>query len=74
MQYNLTNFRHFRNCLSISILDAAKMIMHIMILSHKSYYVTCWRQAGETAIRPLESLYKQTLKNSVQKSHAFPSL
>ena len=47
---------------------AAKMFMHAMILSHMSYCVTCWGQAGETAIKLLESLYKQTLK-TLDKKH-----
>ena len=68
IKYNLANFRHIRNCLS---LDAAKIFMHAMILSHMSYCITCWGQAGETAIKPLESLYKQTLKTLDKKPMHF---
>lgn len=64
IKYNLANFRQIRNCLS---LDAAKIFMHAMILSSMSYCITCWGQAGETAIRPIESLYKQTLKTLAKK-------
>lgn len=56
--YNLANFRHIRNSLS---LDAAKIFMHALILSHVAYCITCWGQAGETAVRPLESLHKKTV-------------
>ena len=45
--------------------------MHAMILSHMSYCITCWGQAGETAIKPLESLYKQTLKTLDKKPMHF---
>lgn len=59
IKYNLANFKHIRNCLS---LNAANICMRAMILSHMSYCIACWVQAGETTIRPLESLYKQTIK------------
>ncbi len=65
---NLINFRHIRGCLSM---DAAKTFMHAMILSYLSYCIACWGQAGETAIKPLESLYKQTLKTLDRKSMQF---
>ena len=64
VKYNLVNFKHIRNCLS---LDAAKIFMHAMILSHMSYCITCWGQAGVSTLRPLESLYKQTLKTLDKK-------
>lgn len=56
---------------SYSTLSAAQphevIFMHAMILSHMSYCITCWGQAGEIAIKPLESLYKQTLKTQYEK-------
>ena len=64
IKYNLVNFKHIRNCLSQ---DAAKIFMHAMILSRMSYCITCWGQAGESTLRPLESLYKQTLKTLDKK-------
>lgn len=63
-KHNVANFRHLRNCLS---LEAAKIFVHTMILSHKSYWITCSGQAGETAVRHLESLYTQTLKTLDKK-------
>ncbi len=71
IKYNLANFKHIRSCLS---LDAAKTFMHAMILSHMSYCITCWGQAGDSTLRPLESLYKQTFKNNEQKANASSSL
>ena len=68
IRYNLIHFRHIRGCLT---LDAAKTFMHAMIISHLTYCITCWGQAGETAIKPLESLYKQTLKALDRKSMQF---
>ena len=41
--------------------------MHAMILSRMSYCITCWGQAGESTLRHLESLYKQTLKTLDKK-------
>ena len=61
----MANFRNIRSCLSV---NAAKTFMHAMILSHISYCITCRAQTGETIIKPLESLYKQTLKVLDKKS------
>lgn len=68
LKYNIVNFRHIRNCLS---LDAAKTYMHAMILSHMVYCITCWGQASESGTRPLASLYKQTLKTLDKKPMHF---
>ncbi len=45
--------------------------MHATIFSHLSYCLTCWGQAGETVIKPLKSLYKQTLKTLDKKSNQY---
>ncbi len=63
-KYNLINFRQIRQCLPI---DIAKTCMHATIFSHRSYCLTCWGQAGETVIKPVKSLYKQTLKTLDKK-------
>ncbi len=41
---------------------AAKMFMHSMIFSHITYYLTLWSQASNTSLKPILSIYKQTLK------------
>jgi len=43
-------------------IQAAKTFMHSMILSHFTYCLTSWSQANSTILKPLQSLYKQTLK------------
>ncbi len=43
----------------------------LQFFSHLSYCLTCWGQAGETVIKPLKSLYKQTLKTLDKKSHQY---
>uniref|UniRef100_A0A3P9H9W6 Reverse transcriptase domain-containing protein n=1 Tax=Oryzias latipes TaxID=8090 RepID=A0A3P9H9W6_ORYLA len=59
VRFNLSNFRFIRANLS---LQAATMFMHAMILSHMTYCLTTWSQANKSALKPLESLYKQTIK------------
>lgn len=59
IKYNLANFRQIRSSLST---EAAKVFLHALIFSHIAYCITCWGQASQTTIRPLESLYKQALK------------
>ncbi len=51
--------------------DVAKTFIHATIFSHLSYCLTCWGQAGETVIKPLKSLYKQTLKTLDKKSNQY---
>lgn len=59
IKFNLSNFRYIRNNMST---QAAKMFMHSMIFSHITYCLTSWSQADQTTLKPLQSLYKQTLK------------
>ncbi len=59
LKYNLANFRLIRLSLPM---DVAKIFMHALIFSHISYCITCWGQACESTIRPLQSLYKQAIK------------
>lgn len=42
--------------------DAAKLYMHVMIFSHLTYCITTWSLSTNTALQPLQSLYKQALK------------
>jgi hypothetical protein len=64
IRYNLANFRHIRPYLTT---EAAKLYMHAMIFSHISYCFTSWSQANMTTLKPIEILYKQTLKILDQK-------
>ncbi len=70
IKYSLINFRQIRQCLPINI---ARIFMHAKKNYHLSYCLTCWGQAGETVIKPLKSLYKQTLK-TLEKSLTNTSL
>lgn len=74
IKFNLMNFRHIRHQMST---QAAKMYMHSMILSHITYCLPIWSQAGVTSLNPLQSLYKQTVKILDKKpiiSHHCPIL
>ena len=68
VKFNLSNFRHIRSCMSTK---AALMYMHSMILSHITYCLTTWSQASNTALKPLLSLYKKTLKVLDRKSNNY---
>ncbi len=57
---NLNCFRMIRPCIS---LKAAQRFMHAMILSH----MIIWGQASQSVVKPVMSLYKQTLKVMDQK-------
>ena len=56
---NLNCFRFIRRDLSC---QTAKLFMHAMIFSHLSYCITSWSQASSTALKPIFSIYKQTIK------------
>ncbi len=43
-------------------LEAAKMYMFSMVISHMTFCLTTWSQASSVTLKPLESLYKRTLK------------
>ena len=68
VKFNLANFRHIRPYLTT---EAAKLFMHAMIFSHISYCFTSWSQANATTLRPLESLYKNTLKTLDRKANSY---
>ncbi len=61
---NLNCFRMIRPCIS---LKAAQVFMHAMILSHMTYCAIIWGQASQSVVKPVMSLYKQTLKVMDQK-------
>ncbi len=64
IRYNLANFRHIRPYLTT---EAAKLFIDAMIFSNISYCFTSWSQANVTTLKPIETLYKQTLKILDQK-------
>ena len=68
IKFNLANFKFIRNSMST---QAAMMYMHSMIFSHMSYCLTSWSQANHTTLKPLQSLYKQTLKVLDKKPRQF---
>ena len=45
--------------------------MHAMIFSHITYCFTTWSQTNQTTLKPIESLYKQTLKTLDQKPNRY---
>ena len=64
IKYNLANFRQIRSSLST---EDGKIFLHALIFLHITYSITSWGQASPTTIRPLESLYEQTLKVFLKK-------
>lgn len=59
VKYNLYNFKQIRRSLTEG---AAMMFLHTMIFSHIDYCLTSWSLAGATTLKPVESLYKKSLK------------
>jgi len=45
--------------------------LNAMIVPHFLYYMTSWSQACKSALRPLESLYKSSLKIHYKKVRRF---
>lgn len=68
VKFNLSNFRFIRNSMSTR---AVKMFMHSVIFSHMTYCLTSWSQANHNTLKPIQSLYKQTLKVLDKKPHNF---
>jgi len=64
----MAQFRYIRNCLTI---EATGVYLNAMIVPHFRYCMTSWSQATKTALKPLESLYKTSLKIHDQKSRRF---
>ncbi len=68
VKLSLANFRFIRNSMST---EAAKVYMHSVSFSHMNYCLTSWSQAKPTTLKPLQSLYKQTLKTLDKKPKQF---
>ncbi len=65
VKFNLYNFMFIRDYMS---LEAAKMYMYSMVISHMTYCLSTWSQASSVTLKPLESLYKRTIKVFDKKS------
>ena len=63
--YNLSNFRHIRNSLTV---EASKTYFNAMILSYYHYCILCWSQASKSVLKSIRSLHKQALKILDRKS------
>ncbi len=52
-------------------LEAAKMYMFSMVISHMTFCLTTWSQVSSVTIKPLEfTLYKRThLKSSIRNRY-----
>lgn len=68
LRINIAHFRYIRNSLTI---DAFNLYLNAMIIPHFRYCMTSWSQACKTALRPLESLFKSSLKVHDKKSWLF---
>jgi hypothetical protein len=68
IKFNMAQFRYIRNSLTI---EASGVYLNAMIVPHFRYCMTSWSQATKTALKPLESLYKTSLKIHDQKSRRF---
>lgn len=68
IKFNLINFRHIRSNLTI---EASKLYIDAMILSHMNYCMTSWTQTGRTALQSVETVYKRALKIMDNKSNSF---
>lgn len=64
----MAQFRHIRNSFTI---EASGAYLNAMIVPHFRYCMTSWSQAPKTARKPLESLYKSSLKIHDKKSRRF---
>lgn len=68
IKFNLSNFRHIR---PYPTTEAAILFMHAMIFSHITYCFTTWSQTSLTTLKPIASLYKQTLKTLDRKPNSY---
>lgn len=59
IKFNMQNFKQIRPFIST---DAAKSYLHCMIFSHIDYCFTVWSFAAVTALKPIEQVYKRSIK------------
>ena len=68
IRFSLQNLQQIRPLISS---DAAKSYLHCMILSHIEYCFVVWSFAGITTLKPIEQLYKNSIKVFARKSYSF---
>lgn len=68
IKFTLSNFRHIRHQMSA---QAARMYMFSMIFSHLTYCLTVWSHAKVTALKPIHTLYKRTVKTLDRKPNSY---
>ncbi len=68
IKFSLSNFRFIRNSMTM---DAAKFYINAMIVSHLTYCLTSVAQGNKTTLKPLEMLYKQSLKVLDRKPNSY---
>uniref|UniRef100_A0A146QFL4 Reverse transcriptase-like protein n=1 Tax=Fundulus heteroclitus TaxID=8078 RepID=A0A146QFL4_FUNHE len=68
IKYNIRNFKQIRSSMTIS---SAKMFLHSMIFSHIDYCITTYSLTGGTTLKPIEILFKKSLKIFDQKPLSF---
>ena len=68
IKFNLSNFRHIRNCLTT---NAATLYFNAMIMSHLSYCLTSWAQAPCTTLKSVQSAYHQAIKVLDKKPNSY---
>ncbi len=69
--YMYVYIRHIRPYLTT---EASKTFMDAMIFSNISYCFTNWSQANVTTLKPIETLYKQNVKNIRSKTYQLSPL
>ena len=67
VRFSLANFKYIRNTMTF---NAAKLYVNAMVMSHLTYCLTSWGHTNASTLKPLETLYKQTLKVLDQKPNS----
>lgn len=67
VRFSLANFKYIRNTMTF---NAAKLYVNAMVMTHLTYCLTSWGQTNASTLKPLETLYKQTLKVLDQKPNS----
>lgn len=68
IKFNLHNFKQIRPSMTT---NSAKMFLHSMIFSHIEYCITTWSLSGDTILKPIEMLFKKSIKIFDQKPLSF---
>ena len=68
LKLNISNFRYIRKSLTT---EASSTYLNAMIIPHFRYCMTSWSQACRSTLKPLEILYKRSLKVHDQKPRQY---